>query len=162
MKASGDAVGLQGVRRRLLLQQAIGKELDSIVRLAAKTVRLLGPGKASEMRENQIRNVLSVAVETPSVEVITNFIRYQMGRSSQGKTWLYNSFGQQVIADIEGSLAEAAKRVTSAVGEPDEKAVSQDAHLMLTRLYLGYLNRCFYYGDKTGKWDELYSEKGGV
>ncbi len=162
MKASGDTVGHEEVRRRLLLQRAIGKELGSIVRLAAKTVRLLGPGKVSEMRENQIRNVLSVAVETPSVEVTTNFIRYQMGRSSPGKTWLYNGFGQRVIADIEGPIGEAAERVANAAGVPDEKVVIPDAYLALTRLYLGYLNRCFYYGDKTGKWDELYSEKGGA
>jgi hypothetical protein len=116
------------------------------------------------MRENQIRNVLNVAVETRSVEVVVNFIRYQMGRSSQGKTWLYNGFGQQVIADIEGPVGEAAKQVAKevaeAVSDTDAKAICRDAHLALTRLYLGYLNRCFYYGDKTGQWDELYKEKG--
>jgi len=151
------------VRRNLAFEGAIGKELDSIVRAAAKTVQLLAPARASEMRENQIRNVLSVAVETPSVEVITNFIRYQMGRSSQGKTWLYNNFGQAVIADIEGPVGEAAVRVADRVAAEvegvDRKTLCKDAHLKLTRLYLGYLNRCFYYGDKTERWGDLYREK---
>jgi len=148
------------VRRNLAFERAIGKELDSIVRAAAKTVQLLAPARASEMRENQIRNVLSVAVETSSVEVITNFIRYQMGRSSQGKTWLYNNFGQAVIADIEGPVGEAAKRVAREIGDPDEQEACRRAHIRLTRLYLGYLNRCFYYGDKTERWGDLYREKG--
>jgi len=152
------------VRRNLAFEKAIGQELDGVVRAAAKTVQLLAPARASEMRENQIRNVVSVAVETPSVEVITNFIRYQMGRSSQGKTWLYNNFGQAVISDIEGPVGEAAVRVadevTAKVGGVDRKTICKDAHLKLARFYLGYLNRCFYYGDKTGRWDDLYREKG--
>jgi hypothetical protein len=150
--------GYEEVRRRLALQRAVGKELDGVVRKASETIKLLAPGKQSDMRESQIRNVLSVAVETPSVEVIKNFIRYQMGRSSAGKTWLYNSFGQQVVADIEGPVSDAAVRAAKAVGGPDEQALRREAYLRLTRLYLGYLNRCFYYGYNTGGWEDLYRE----
>jgi len=155
------------VLRRLMTRRAIAKESGAVVRAAGSAVRLLAPGKESGMLKNQVGNVVSVAVEAQNVDVITNFIRYQIGRSSRGKTWQYNGFGLQVIEDIEGEespIGSAARRVADAVAErvagADKKGVCREAHLELTRLYLGYLNRCFAYGFETGKWEDFHRAKG--
>jgi hypothetical protein len=154
--------GDQGdVLRALVLEEAIRRQMDPIVRQAAGSVKLLKPRserEQSDMRENQIRNVLNVAEESDSVEVVTNFIRYQIGRSTGGRQWQYNGFGLQVIQDIEeGVVAERAQeagkqavaRIKELGGEADEQSLCADAYVALTRYYLGYLNRAFYFCDKT-------------
>jgi len=149
------------VLRALVLEDAIRKQMDPIVRQAAEAVKLLKPesgSKQSGMRENQIRNVLNVAEESDSVEVVTNFIRYQIGRSSSDKQWQYNGFGLQVVHDIEeGVVAEraevvgqqAAERIEASGDTADAEALCAEAYVALTRFYLGYLNRAFYFCDKT-------------
>ena len=155
------------VLRRLMMRQAVAKESGAVVRAAGSAVRLLAPSRESGMLKNQVGNVVSVAVEAQNVDVITNFIRYQIGRASKDRTWQYNGFGLQVVQDIEGEkspVGEAARRVADAVVErvpgTNKKQVCEEAHLELTRLYLGYLNRCFVYGFETGKWDDFYRAKG--
>ena len=39
------------------------------------------------LKENQFRNVAAVGVAEECVEVIINFIKYQMGRSKKNKEW---------------------------------------------------------------------------
>jgi hypothetical protein len=148
------------VLRALVLEDAIRRQMDGIVRRAAEAVQLLKPKsdrEQSDMRENQIRNVLNVAEESVSVEVVANFIRYQIGRSSGGRQWQYNGFGLRVIEDIEtGVVAEAARsvgegaasRIEKLGGEADAQALCDEAYVELTRYYLGYLNRAFYFCDK--------------
>jgi hypothetical protein len=155
------------VLRQLMMRQAIAREGGTVVRAAGSAIRLLSPDKKSGMLKNQVGNVVSVAVEAQNVDVITNFIRYQIGRASEDKTWRYRGFGLQVIQDIEGKespVGKAARRVACAVAEQvadtDKKAVCEDAHLELARLYLGYLNRCFVYGFETGQWDDFHLAKG--
>jgi hypothetical protein len=146
------------ILRALAIEDAIRHQMDNIVRQAGETIRLLKPnGGRSEMKENQIRNVLNVAEESKSVEVVTNFIRYQIGRSSSNQQWQYNGFGLQVIKDIEeGEVPVAADRAAKAAAEvigegADKEALCREAYLELTRYYLGYLNRAFYFCDKMGE-----------
>ena len=145
------------ILRALALEDAVRRQMDQIVRRAAETVTLLKPKgkKRSDLQENQIRNVMNVAEESKSVEVVTNFIRYQIGRSSRGQRWQYNGFGLQVIKDIEaGVVAEAADEAAATAAEKigvraDKAALHHQAHLELTCHYLGYLNRAFIFCTKT-------------
>jgi len=146
------------LRIRLLLERAIDRRLDRLLRAAGRQVYLLRDDRS--MRENQIRNVLDVALSKPSLDVVTNFIRYQMGRSGGNQAWLHNNFGQKVVEDIErGVVPELAAEVTDEVSrevpEADRNEVAREARLRLVRLYLGYLNRWFYYGFKTRRWDDI-------
>jgi len=151
----------------LAMRYAIAKEACAVVRAAGNTISLLAPGKQSGMQKSQLDNVVAVAVEAQCVDVITNFIRYQIGRLAP---WRYRSFGLQVIKDIEneqGPVVQAARRVAVAVAErlreaeyeADEKELCREAHLELTRLYLGYLTRCFVYGYETKKWEDFQEVK---
>jgi hypothetical protein len=137
------------VQTRLALQREVDRRLGEVVRAAGKRVHLLHDDRA--MRENQIRNVLDVAMSTQSIEVVTNFIRYQMGRSGGNQAWLHNNFGQEVVQDLEDRqriIQRLAAEVCHAVQEANRDQALREVQLRLARLYLGYLNRWFYYGKK--------------
>lgn len=153
-----EAGEIRQLRTRLLLERAVDRRLDRLLRAAGRQVYLLRDDRT--MRENQIRNVLEVALSKPSIDVVTNFIRYQMGRSGGNQAWLHNNFGQKVVEDIERGIvpelaAEVAEEVSREVPEADRDEVAREARLRLVRLYLGYLNRWFYYGFKTRRWDDI-------
>jgi hypothetical protein len=148
------------LRTRLLMDRLIDKRLDEIVREAGKRVlRLKGD---QMMRENQIRNVVDVAMSTESLAVVANFIRYQIGRSGGNRAWLHDGFGFAVIQDVEtkeGIVYRLATEITDqlrkAVGGSDRNAVFQECRVHLVRKYLSYLNRWFYYADRTEAWDDI-------
>jgi hypothetical protein len=149
----------------LALQKATQQQMDPLVCQANADAALL---EGAGMDKNQIRNVLNVAEESRSLAVVTNFIRYQLGRSQTGPAWRKNGFGLRVIKQIESSDGIIAQQVQAAlkqaqeqVGDIPQEAVD-DLRYDLMRYYLGYLNRAFIYGKETRKWDDLRSaEKGG-
>ena len=148
------------LRARLVLEQEIDRHLSELVRAAGRRVYLLHGDRV--MRESQIRNVLDVALTTTSHEVVTNFIRYQMGRSESDRAWLHSNFGQAVVSDLEskdGIVQKLTDKVTEAVcnsvREANRDEVAREARMRLLRLYLGYLNRWFHYGSKTRRWDDI-------
>jgi hypothetical protein len=160
------------ILRGLALADAVRGEMDAIVQRAGRTVALLRPqGKrGSDLRENQIRNVMGVAQEAKSAEVVTNFVRYQIGRSVRERQWQYNGFGLQVIRDIEGGAveqaaaraADAAAKTIGAGGE-GAQALKKEAYLELIRHYLGYLNRAFYFCTQMdGAGDEYIQDPWGM
>jgi hypothetical protein len=143
------------VATKLAARKAMERQLDSLISAATKNVVKL---KDSEMKENQIRNVVNVAVGSQSVEEVTNFIRYQIGRDTRRNTWGHNGFGKAVIDDIvKGQVKSAVDVVVGAVPDADPIYVRSE----LIALYLGYLNRCFIYVDKTKDWEGLSSAPGG-
>lgn len=133
------------------LRQAIDRITDELVRKAKKLVdekltvtKTGGQIKldAGGLREAQLRNVINVADGTESVELVKNFIRYQIGR--QGGGWRHRGFGEALIDCIEKEVAGLAERVAR-----EAQAEVRLAHIKLVRLFLGYLNRYFVYLDKT-------------
>jgi hypothetical protein len=146
------------VATELAVQQAIARQLDELIRAGSRNVKLL---EGSEMKESQIRNALNVAATSQSIEEVTNFIRYQIGRDTRKLTWARKaggqSFGTAVIADIEtGQVQRALEAVIREVPNADPVAVRSK----LIALYLGYLNRCFIYADKTKDWQSLSVGRG--
>lgn len=150
---------------QLAIQQVLRQQLDPIVQHANQDAALL---QGSAMDNNQIRNVLNVAEESPSLSVVTNFIRYQLGRSQTGKDWRHAGFGPQVIKQIEapdGIVAQQTKTILAQIEKPAEEPeiledIAQALRYDLARYYLGYLRRAFVYGKETGKWDELRAQGG--
>ena len=146
------------LRRELLLEQAINRQLDDLVRQANLTAALL---KTQEkMEKNQLRNLLNVAIESRSAEVVVNFIRYQIARNESAWGRQPESFGHQLIAVIRGRIKELAQQAASDVQKAEPQAVESSAlfdsaYVRLMQLYLGYLNRAFYYAKETGQFDQL-------
>jgi hypothetical protein len=153
--------------KEIALSRAIDGQLNEIVQKAGKLAAQL---QGSSMRENQLRNVLEVALHTESIEVVGNFIRYQIGR---GSGWKTGNFGENVITalDAKGPVYQHARNAASAVirqmeeakiqgklGQeplPDRAVLIQEAHIKLTRLFLGYLNRWFLYADREKAWGKI-------
>ena len=149
--------GESKVLQKLALEEAIRHQMDDIVRQAAEAVKLLKPsGEKQSLQESQIRNVINVAGESESIAVVTNFIRYQIGRSNRGQQWQYNGFGLRVIEDIEAGVVakaarDAAAKAASKIKDADQDSLYRRAYLELTRHYLGYLNRAFVFCTKTAE-----------
>lgn len=146
------------LRRDLLLEQGINQQLDDLVRQANHTAALLKNN--SRMEESQLRNLLNVAVESRSLEVVINFIRYQIARSGSAWGTGPGDFGHKVIADLRGPIKASAEKAVAYVRERggDTSAITSlhvMAYVRLMQLYLGYLQRAFYYGKKTGEFDKL-------
>jgi hypothetical protein len=151
------------LRRELLLDQAMNNRLDALVCQANLTAAKLQ--HHARMEKNQLRNLLNVAVQSRSVEVVINFIRYQIARNESAWGKGPEDFGHQVIEDIRSAVKGfAATTVTEVqahlaaaeqLGQAEAEALHQAAYVRLTQLYLGYLNRAFYYGKETGEFDKL-------
>ncbi|HEX6290115.1 MAG TPA: hypothetical protein VFZ66_13035 [Herpetosiphonaceae bacterium] len=157
----------------LLHAQAVSSAVQhatrDVIRAAANTVQRLAPRNdlISGMRESQLRNVVNVAIRATSVEEIAAFILYQMGRSTNSRQWLYGEFGDTVVKDLmTGAVRNAAEQARAQAlatiaeaglggAAPDEARLLSDAYIALARQYLGYLNRLFYFADRTRRWDEL-------
>ncbi len=161
--------------QQLLNDQALGSAVQhytrDVIRAAAETVQRLKPQNEgpSGMRESQLRNVVNVAIGAQSVEEVAAFILYQMGRSTNSRQWLYGQFGDQIVQDLmSGAVRKAAEEArtmaeetirTAQGGQPVADELRQrlldEAYMALARQYLGYLNRLFYFADRTRRWDEL-------
>ncbi|MCP4425756.1 MAG: hypothetical protein GY803_14775 [Chloroflexi bacterium] len=100
------------------------------------------------MDVSQTQNLLSVAQDTGSVEVVKNYIRYQIGRDGNSRSWRKGApgFGEELIREID-RLREVAEGVVPA-DSPDRERVVDQTWMKLTRRYLGYLHRYFYYNKK--------------
>lgn len=149
----------QALRRELLLKEALDDRLDQLVRQANGAARLL---KGNDLMEvNQLRNLLNVAIRTGSLEVVINFIRYQIARN--GRAWADSAnFGQRVIADLRGPVRElAADAVAQAQARGAKDLQSEQVFTRLMQLYLGYLNRAFYYARRTKDFDGLQEHANG-
>lgn len=174
----------QTLRRELLLDEAINRQMDALVAQATATMLILG--SKTSMEENQLRNLLNVAIAQPHVEVIANFIRYQIGRKERDWGVKPDDFGHTLLNDLYGSVKDRATEAIQYVKtkiEDDaarekrrldqerlEKQVSdqklaqidiqlqqdlataellfRQAYAKLIQLYLGYLNRSFYFYKK--------------
>lgn len=151
----------QTLRRELLIEEGINQQMDALVRLANQNAALLEQNP--RMEESQLRNLLSVSIESRSVEVVLNYIRYQIGRSSNAWGPGQNDFGHVVITTIQEQISFLAKKVISFAAEritTDKQAQAAEhklleeqyfksSYIRLVQLFLGYLQRAFYYGKKT-------------
>jgi hypothetical protein len=144
----------QQLRRELLLDQAIKQHLDELVRYATAAVLTLP--KDARLEESQLRNLLNVGTSSRSVEVIANFVRYQIARKGSDWGTGRHQFGHRVIDDLYDPVKKLADKVIeTAVRGLGSKATAEEraavhalhdeAYKRLAILYLGYLNRGFYF-----------------
>jgi hypothetical protein len=116
------------------LRLEIEKRLDNLIDGAQELVKETGVYK--EVEENQMRNLLEMALSVDSVKALEVFIQYQIGRKK-----LPSTFGDGLIEKIRG-LEETTKEITK------QQTIDKDIWLALIRQYLGYMNRYFVYRRK--------------
>lgn len=161
------------LRRELLLEQAVARRQDRLVRLATEVVLTLPGMRQSKLEESQLRNLAAVARDTASVEVIANFIRYQIARAPNNWGTGANEFGHTIIKQLYTEIRAEAKAVAAevvrelhkiATDHPEQASAAAaevagaldqtdadlhaDALIALIRQYIGYLNRAFYFYNK--------------
>jgi hypothetical protein len=127
--------------KELKLQSEIEKHIGELVNEAEKLITDLGDS-IKNIEANQIRNVMAVAKTAPHPAVVTNFIRYQMGRKgAPGQAWKDSGLGDKVITLIDQTVRQLAAKADQAAsfGNPDE------VQIRMTRLLLGFMNRRFVY-----------------
>jgi plasmid replication initiation protein len=129
----------------------------------------------SDLEESGLRNLLDVARESPHVAVVTNYIRYQVGRDSSPRPtkWAAKmtckergedeakvaertmAVGEWVADDIEHTVAQdlaaevlayVADEASVSLPEDQGRTIKEQAAIRLTRSYLGYLLRAFVIG----------------
>ena len=116
------------------LRFEVEKRLDNLIEDAQGLVKETGVYK--EVEENQMRNLLEMALSVDSVKALEVFIQYQIGRKK-----LPSTFGDGLIEKIRG-LEETTKEITK------QQTIDKDIWLALIRQYLGYMNRYFVYRRK--------------
>lgn len=138
---------LTALQKELKINQAVDDRMNEILR---QMQEMLDASKVWEggMEVSQMQNLLAVAQETNSVEIVINYIRYQIGRDSNKSSWrrgssLDSAFGEQVIAALN-KLQEIAESITGS-----DPAAAERAWMTLTRRYLGYMHRYFYFKKRT-------------
>ena len=84
---------------RLKIRQEVEKTLSQIVRQVKTLVDTTHPEK-NGVEMAQLSNFLGVTRETGSVEVVQNWVRYQMGR--EHSPWPRQGFGDTLLEHIAG------------------------------------------------------------
>ncbi len=112
------------------------------------------------MERSQLTNLVAVSLETNSVAIVLDYVRYQMGRDSKAKTWRIGrpSFGSQLLERLEdlrrmagGLIEEAIRR--HGIEPPDRTAEEERLWMLLVRRFVGALHRNFVYREALVKED---------
>jgi hypothetical protein len=126
-------------QKQLKIQQGIRKAEDQLV---IDIQDALDKSSYGNLEESQFRNLVRVADTTDSIEVVKNFLLYQVGRGDKwgkGK----DSLAQRIINDI--------KKIRTVAETIAKNAKTDDVNfilLELTRRYLGYGARYLVWKNK--------------
>ena len=144
-------------RRYMAIQRGIEQAMNEMVR---DMQDLIDDDKinvvASDMEKHQIGNLLGVAIETDSVELVKNFVYYQVGRDTKGSSWRRNGFGPELVKRLD-SLKTKADSIAGEVhrqlglSTPGLQQI-EEVWIQLVRQYLGQLHRYFYYKKEARRW----------
>lgn len=143
----------------LRLEREISNQMDDVI---GNKVKLISQefSIASKDKKSPFRNVLAVATDSiSSLEVIKNYIRYQVGRKESSPIWKTSKdseiFAKAVVNDLQ-NLSQDAQEIVQRMRrkipkgnslEPylednqNREQIKKDIHLKLAQLYLGYLAR---------------------
>lgn len=100
----------------------------------------------SKLGDSQLRNLMAIAGETESPAVVTNFIRYQMGRDGRKQHWAkpghtHRAFGDLLIDAIDKGAVEKAVEAVEGL----EGVSRQIARMQMLRQFLGFMSRHLKY-----------------
>ncbi|HEY9804239.1 hypothetical protein [Anabaena azotica] len=128
-------------QKQLKIQKGIRQAEDKLVE--AIHTALNNTSSYGQLEESQFRNLVRVADTTESVEVIKNFLLYQVGKD---KKWGRgeNSLALTIIKDMEDKIKNIAREIKR---ESDADELNP-IWIELIRRYLGYGARYLVYKNK--------------
>lgn len=128
---------------------------------AFKLTLAIGAGVEKEeaaLTAHQFSQLLEVAEQSEAVEVVVNYLRYQIARSQQQQGWRYADVGQDLIGYLEGPVQRMAgnvaqKAVERTQGRTMEATAAQRerAWIALSRLFLAMIWRSYMLRDNEQK-----------
>ena len=153
-------------------RQAIDQAKEELVVGAEGLLDTLDASGAPRLSHSQLRNLIAIALETESPAVVSNFIRYQIGRAGRNDAWNKpeapgGSTGDQLIAELEsGTVAQALKTVERTL-DPDgrttlDEGTARRARIELIRHYLGFASRYLRYLEKARPQGKYAGSQGGA
>ncbi len=135
---------------RLRLARALEAKSDDLVREARRLLESAPElrTRRDETGNTQLRNLLAVASQTDSFEVVANYIRYQLGRAAASRSWSVwtlraggMSFGEALNRSLEFRVTELAREALNDAGVSADSPLGRATQAQAMRLFLGYLYR---------------------
>lgn len=136
------------MREELLIRRYVDEKLDEVLILniqqLLKTTRIQNNRR---MGRSQFSGLQNVARDTASVQVILNWLRYQIGRQA---SWRDGDFGPKLLNILDETLYSEAKNIAEDIIKENEGYYSdkrtvnrllRKVWLMLIRQYVGQLQR---------------------
>jgi hypothetical protein len=132
---------------RLAVRREVAKASDELAPKVQEPAESLA--KAPRLDTTQVRNLENLAYSTDKVSDITDFLKRQIGRSSQRERWRYDQVGLKVLDTLTG-LRHQAEGIVKELRDKDlDAAVDDDlprrVHLALCREYVKHLAAEFLY-----------------
>lgn len=142
----------------LRIERQISYQMDAIIEKVNKIAKKFSI--ASKDKKSPFKNVLAVATDSSSsLEVIKNYIRYQIGRKDSSPIWKslneQEKFAMALVKELE-NLNEDVKKILQRLRKAIPKSnpleyyltdtqtrdrIEKNIHLKIAQLYLGYLAR---------------------
>lgn len=143
-----------GLKRGLLTQDAIDRVMNELIpqlREAVEKARIAD--RRCELSTAQMSNLVNVAAETQSVEVVIGYLQYQVGRDAGRRVqWAWQGFGETLIDMLnalkgraEGIVDSAARQIGPLPTDDDRRKEVEQVWMALVRQFLGHLRRYFIY-----------------
>jgi hypothetical protein len=135
----------------LVADDAVDRAMNTIIPQAENLIEDLFR-YPHQMERHQLTNLVSVALETNSVPLVLDYIRYQIGRDNRSTSWRIGqpSFGSQLLEQLEVLRQRAGGLMDEASGKysikPQNKS-DEEARIwmLLVRHFVGSLHHNFVY-----------------
>jgi len=135
----------------LVADDAVDNAMDTLILQAEKLIEDLFR-YPHQMERHQLTNLVSVSLETNSVQIVLDYIRYQIGRDIRNTSWRIGqpSFGSKLLDQLEGLRQRAGGLMENAIKdygiEPQNKN-DEEARIwmQLVRHFVGSLHHNFVY-----------------
>jgi hypothetical protein len=142
----------------LRIEREISNQMDAIIKKVNRIAKNFSI--ASKDKKSPFKNVLAVATDSSSsLEVIKNYIRYQIGRKDSSPIWKTTKdqelFAMALVKELEKLNEDVTKilqRLRKAIPKSNplesyltdslnREKIERNIHLKIAQLYLGYLAR---------------------
>ncbi len=142
------------LKRRLLTEDLVDRSMNELI---PKLKDLIDNAKIAnrkcELSTAQMSNLVNVAGETRSAQVVIGYLQYQVGRDAGRRVqWAWHDFGEsliQLLEDLRGRAEGIVGQVSEVLGDSltdDARQAEVDRVWMaLVRQCLGHLRRYFVY-----------------
>jgi hypothetical protein len=160
MSTQPSAISGQSELWPLLVDEMIDQASSMEVDVAKRIIEAYFAGN-HKLERKQMSNLVAIAGETGSVPIVEDFVRYQMGRDTNRRTWNAGhpkSLGNSILDHLKelknsatALLERARKRAPELAPSPADEKEKNRVWSLLTCRFVAYLEHAFvYYKNEKG------------